>query len=125
MINTSDAPSEHVTRLPLVYVASPYTLGDPVINTNASIHFGNLLMELGFAVQLPLLSMFWHAVTPKTYDEWLMLDEQWVLRADALFRLPGQSSGADHEVRVALANGIPVFTSVDDLVDWRILTWPS
>ena len=34
-------------------------------------------------------------------------------RCDAVLRVPGASKGADEEVRLAKARGIPVFTSAD------------
>jgi hypothetical protein len=43
------------------------------------------------------------------------LDNEWVLRCDALLRLPGESQGADAEVELAKKHGIPVFYSIEEL----------
>lgn len=36
-------------------------------------------------------------------------------RCDAILRLPGESKGADNDVRLAHERGIPVYTAVDDI----------
>jgi hypothetical protein len=36
---------------------------------------------------------------------------------DAVLRLPGQSSGADNDVKIAKERGIPVYFSLDDIPD--------
>ena len=36
-------------------------------------------------------------------------------RCDAVLRLPGESSGADNDVRLARARGIPVYASVEEV----------
>ena len=42
-----------------------------------------------------------------------------MLMCDAVLRLPGESKGADNEVRVAKANKIPVFYSIDALTQYK------
>ena len=60
-------------------------------------------------------------VTVKEYHE---MDIAWLVRADALLMLEGweESTGATKERAVALALGIPVFYSMEDLNDW-VETW--
>lgn len=99
-----------------IYVAGPYTKGDPCVNTHAAIAAGNRLMDAGFAPFVPHLSHFWHTVTPRPYEDWMSLDMRWVEVADAVLRLPGESSGADREVQHAESLGIPVFHSIDELL---------
>ena len=36
-------------------------------------------------------------------------------RCDAVLRLPGESAGADNDVRLAQARGIPVYSSVQEV----------
>ena len=98
-----------------VYIASPYTLGDVVVNVRESLLVADKLVELGYAPYPPLYAHFWHFLSPKPYETWTKLDEEWVLRCDALLRLPGKSSGADKEVELAKKNDIPVFYSVKEL----------
>ncbi len=98
-----------------VYVAGPYT-SDPVSHTSAALDAGNLLLDLGYAPFVPLLSHFWERLhTPRHYEDWMRIDLAWVTRADAVLRLPGMSPGADREVAAALAAGVPVFFSTEEL----------
>jgi hypothetical protein len=98
-----------------VYIASPYTLGDVAVNVRESLLAADKLVELGYAPYPPLYSHFWHFLSPKPYKTWLELDNEWVLRCDALLRLPGESQGADAEVELAKKHGIPVFYSIEEL----------
>jgi hypothetical protein len=98
-----------------VYIASPYTLGDVAVNVRESLLMADKLVELGYAPYPPLYSHFWHFLSPKPYETWVELDNEWVLRCDVLLRLPGESSGADAEVALAKEHGIPVFNSIEEL----------
>jgi hypothetical protein len=115
----------------MLYVAGPYTSPDPVENTHATIHRANLLVDEGFAVIVPHLTMLWHAVTPKPYEHWLEVDQQHVLRCDGVYRIHGASSGADGEVELAQEQKIPVFyedawasrSALHDAVEYFIASW--
>ena len=54
---------------------------------------------------------------PRPYEFWLELDNEFLPFCSGLLRLPGESSGADKEVQLARTLRIPVFTSIDALVD--------
>ncbi len=95
-----------------IYVAGPYTGGDPVINTRKAIEAGELLRGMGFVPFIPHLSMIWHLVEPHDVAFWYEYDNAWVERCDGLIRLPGESKGADAEVKLALELGMPVFEIV-------------
>lgn len=41
--------------------------------------------------------------------------ERLLQHCDAVLRLPGQSTGADNDVRIAHERGIPVYTSIDEI----------
>jgi len=98
-----------------VYIASPYTKGDVALNVRESFFAADELVKLGYAPFPPLFSHFWHFLSPKPYDVWMKLDKEWVLRCDCLLRLPGESIGADEEVKLAVDNNIPVFYSIGEL----------
>lgn len=98
-----------------VYIASPYTKGDVAINVKTQMDCADELMNLGYAPFVPLYTHFQHMVHPRPYQDWIELDKVWVLSCDCLLRLPGESKGADGEVELALANGIPVFYNVEEL----------
>lgn len=99
----------------LVYIASPYTLGDVGQNVHDHIKAADAVAAMGFAVMAPLLTHFWHILIPHSYSFWTRLDDELIKRCDYLLRLPGQSAGADAEVALAEAIGIPVFYSLDEL----------
>src|SRR6056297_3218373 len=98
-----------------IYIASPYTKGDTALNVKAQIDVADELIDLGFAPFCPLYSHFQHMIHPRPYEDWIRLDNVWVLACDAVLRLPGESLGADGEVDLAKANDIPVVYSVVDV----------
>jgi hypothetical protein len=99
-----------------VYVAGPYTQGDVAVNVRKAYEAANELADLGFAPFVPHATHFWHMLFPRPYEFWLHLDNQFLSCCDAVLRLPGRSSGADKEVRLAKRLRIPVFKSIDTLV---------
>lgn len=102
-----------------VYIASPYTQGDVAVNVRNSIIAAEQLVTFGFIPFVPLLSHFWHMMCPHEYSFWTTLDDEWVLRCDCVLRLPGESKGADREVKLAKKKGIPVFYSINELIVGR------
>ena len=98
-----------------IYIASPYTKGDTALNVKAQIDVADKLIDLGFAPFCPLYSHFQHMIHPRPYEDWIRLDNEWVLACDAVLRLPGESRGADGEVNLAKANSIPVVYNIEDL----------
>jgi hypothetical protein len=101
----------------LVYVAGPYS-SDPVANTRRAVHFAELIEERGGAVFIPHLSMLWDLISPAPYGEWLKRDFNVLSRCDALFRIDGDSAGADMEVDYAKTVRVPVFLDLDALYEW-------
>jgi len=96
-----------------VYVAGPYT-ADPAACTARAIAAGDELLEAGHEPFVPHLAHYWHHLHAEhDYEAWMRLDLAWVAVAEALVRLPGESSGADREVALAEQLGIPVFASVE------------
>lgn len=105
---------------PRVYVAGPITGSDDM---KKDIHKACVvtqrLVESGFAVYTPQLSVFLEFVIGKTLDwgTWLEQDKPWVLASDLVLRLPGESAGADLEVAWAEEAGIPVFYSLSAVLE--------
>ncbi|MBW4439067.1 MAG: hypothetical protein KME04_18155 [Pleurocapsa minor GSE-CHR-MK-17-07R] len=72
---------------------------------------------IGEWVALPI----WHtaggqAVGDALYEEILHPTAgRLIERCDAILRLPGESKGADNDVRLARERGIPVYTRVEDI----------
>lgn len=103
---------------PMVYVAGPYT-SNPGPNVNAAIEVGEWMWASGLVTPVvPHLSILWDIVSPRDPQQWYDYDMAFLARSDALFRMAGESIGADREVVFAKKSGIPVFTDPSDLLDW-------
>ncbi len=100
-----------------IYVAGPYTKGNVEQNVDNAIEAANIIADLGFAPFVPHLTHFWEERFPRPYAFWLELDNEFLPCCDAVLRLPGESTGADKEVELAKSLGIPVFESIDELMD--------
>lgn len=98
-----------------VYIASPYTIGDQAVNVKISMDAAHELMNFGYAPFAPLLSHFQHMMHPRPYEDWMAMDFVWIEACDCVLRIPGESSGADREVKFANEKGIPVYYSVAEL----------
>jgi hypothetical protein len=98
-----------------IYVAGPYSTGDQAVNVKTAILCGDNLRALGHTPYVPHLTHFWHLIYPHSIEYWYQLDIEWLKECDALFRLPGESHGADEEVRIAKKLGMPVYTSYAEL----------
>jgi len=104
-----------------VYIAGPLSgSGDRLENVKRAVDVGKTLIKQGFAPLIPHLTHYVDPDDALTHAVWLDVDLPWVEVADALLRLPGESKGADMEVREALRVGVPVFESVHDLLE---ATW--
>jgi len=98
---------------PLIYIAGPYTKPDPVLNTRHAVVAAERIEALGTDVFIPHLSLLWHLVSPAPYERWCERDNAVLDRCDALFRIPGESVGADAEEERARRLGMPVFSVGD------------
>lgn len=103
-----------------IYVASQYSIGNPEANVLRQIDAGEKLINAGFYPYLPLLSHYQHAIHPHDYETWIRLDNAWVQCCNALLRLPGESKGADEEVELAIELGIPVYYSLEALIEGSV-----
>lgn len=75
-------------------------------------------MGLGAHPFVPLLNHFWEISHPQPYEVWMRWCLSWVRRCDAVYRLPGESPGADREVALAEELGLPIFNTLDGLEEW-------
>ena len=103
---------------PKVYIAGPYTKGDVAQNVAAAIEVADKLATLDLVVFVPHLTHFWHLHSPRPYEFWLFQDLEWLKVCNAVYRITGESSGADKEVAYAKDHGIPVFTKITDVLVW-------
>jgi hypothetical protein len=62
------------------------------------------------------MSLLWHLIVPhEEISFWYGFDLTILRRCQALYRMPGASSGADAEITYAIAHNIPVFYDLLDL----------
>lgn len=123
-------------RRRMVYIAGPLGGGDVRANIEAANRAFLALACAGLAPLVPHWSAFSGEIRTTgtggspyafataggcglTHPEWLAVDLAFVERSDAVLRLPGESTGADMETAHAVANGIPVFRSVADVIAWK------
>lgn len=105
-------------RKPLIYVAGPITKPDPYRNAVHACGVAQAVQAAGAVPIVPHLSVFWIRETgcdPWGYEGWMDIDFQMILRCDAIYRIPGESSGADREEVFAAEHGIPVLHSYKEL----------
>ncbi len=118
-----------VHQKPFVYIASPYTKGDPAINTHFQCQVFDEMMDEGLVWPfIPLLSNFQHTLFPRHYVDWCEYDIAILNKMDACLRLSAtneklnyhvsESSGADGEVAYCEKIGVPVFYSREELYAW-------
>lgn len=107
---------------PWVYIAAPYTAPDPAENTRRAVQAGAALLDSDLVIPVvPHLTMLWHLIAPRPYEEWIAYDRHLLRRCDALVRLSGDSPGADEEVAFAGELGLPVFDGEMPLYD--VMMW--
>lgn len=99
----------------VIFVSSPYTLGDVSENVQRQVEMAHRLMDYGFAPIAPLLSHYLELWRSRPWEEWMEVDLELVSRCDALLRLEGESRGADMEVAEARRLGIPVYFDFEAL----------
>lgn len=117
-------------RKPLVYLAGPISRPDPLINCrNGVILYRRMIVEGVVTPFLPHLSILVPLVcggeggAVDGQEFWLPYDFEILDSCDALYRMDGESAGADYEVNY-VRNGrqglgsIPVFTTLDGLYAW-------
>jgi hypothetical protein len=113
----------------MILIAGPYRSGtgdDPEkMNSNLRglehyalpLYRAGHLPMIGEWVALPIIrSAGSRAVGDPVYQEFLYPAAVRLLeRCDAVLRIPGQSQGADEDVRLAKERGLPVYYSLDDV----------
>lgn len=97
-----------------VFISGPYT-SNPEENVQIALGVAEQVAGLKLVPFVPHLYHFWDAVYPHHYVFWTEQDVEWLKVCDALYRIPGRSSGADEEVQIALNMGLPVFRSMEEL----------
>lgn len=102
----------------LVFISGPYTYPDPVINTRLICDAWHVLRNRGFIPFAPHLSLLLHFHEPRDIQFWYDYDIDVMKRCDIVLRIPGESAGADNEVKIARDLGIPVYEMSADQFTW-------
>lgn len=110
-----------------MYISGALSTGGGNRETNVRIAvaaFDNLFKR-GFAPLCPHLSHYAEEVhnVRLSHAEWIELDLEWVEIAEVVYRIPGDSDGADQECAHAKKCGIPVCYTLTTLEAWRDNEW--
>lgn len=117
------------TYKPTVYIASPYSKGDPAANAHFQCKIFDELLSSKLVLPIaPLWSNFQHSVFPRPYQDWIDYDQNMLPLYDCCLRLNVSlpnidyeetlSSGADAEVATFEKMGKPVFYTKEELFRW-------
>lgn len=98
----------------LIYLAAPYT-SNPEENVKKALDAADIVFARGYIPYVPHLSHHWHTQSPKSYEQWMEMGSAVLERCDAVLRLPGESPGADEEVKQAQSIGKPVYYGLEEL----------
>ncbi len=113
----------------MIYVAGPITKGDQFRNVADALDVGATMLQAGMVPFVPHLSCYWHVSHEQPYDVWLAYDLAVIERCDHLYRMPGESPGADREVAHARELGIPVWLPehgpLDEFITAAMATTPA
>lgn len=104
----------------LIYIASPYSLGDQSLNIRRQIETADILLLKGHTPFVPCLSHLWHLISPKPYDEWMRIDLAFMGYCDAVLRLSGESKGADMEVAYARELCMRIYYNLEEIPTYPI-----
>lgn len=102
-----------------VYIASPYILPDPCVNTHIAMNVANELLNEGYLPFCPHLFHYQNIYYPRPEKDWLEIDKEWLKVCDVVLRIEGYSSGADAEVALAKKLGIPVVRTMKELEAYK------
>jgi len=105
-----------------IYIAGPLNVDsdDEKVNVQNAIILAQTIIEMGGVPYLPHLTLFWDKQFRHPKDYWMKLDIQWLLKCDAVYRMYGNSDGADAEVQAAITATprIPVLFTYPSLLDF-------
>jgi hypothetical protein len=104
---------------PVIYLAAPFALPEPEANLVRAVAIADELLTIGSVIPyVPHLTMVWEKMSQRTKADWYAYGLALLSRCDAVFRISGESFGADRDVEVARELKIPVFDDVQILIRW-------
>ena len=99
-----------------VYLAGPISQGDVLENVTNAIKLGKRMVKDGLAPYIPHFDSYMFPGNDISWNAFLEWDLEWLPLCEAVFRITGESEGADKEVEVARELSIPVFYSYSQLL---------
>lgn len=102
-----------------VYIAGPFGAREGREDrVKAAIDVADEIRRAGLFPFVPHLYAHWEAAHPHDYECWMRLCFAWLPQCEAVFRMDGDSPGADREVALAYSLNIPVFLTMHGLLSW-------
>lgn len=101
-----------------VFLAGPVDSGDICDNVNEACRIANYLMTEQFSVYIPQLCVLMQMISRQHYETWMRNGQAWLAVSNAVYRMPGESKGADRDVALAAQLGIPIFYTTEELITW-------
>ncbi len=99
----------------IIYISAPFSLGDQFVNVRNACLAGDEILKKGHIPLVPHLTALWHAISPKSWEEWMRMDTALLSMCDAVLRLPGMSLGADAEVAEAKRLCMIIYYRMEDV----------
>lgn len=115
------------SRQVLTYISGPLTNGGAKVdketldyNIGRGCEVAYELNKRGHAFVLPHLTMFFQHIhgSDLPFEDWIAIDLRVIESCDCLYRIKGESKGADIEEAHARSLGIPVFYDLRALDEW-------
>lgn len=115
---TTPEPNDPVR--PRVYIASRMTNGGgtsyDLAVVREAVRAADELALAGFAPMCPQLTVLSYLMTGGDYEKFMQCDFAWIKVSDILYRIPGESKGADREEVYARRLGLPVYFDLQELI---------
>lgn len=105
-----------------VFISGPYTKDTPEENIKVAIEVAEKLTKLSPNIfpYIPHLSHYWEKLHPKPWEYWVEHGKAFAEVCDIVFRIPGDSKGADEEVNYILSRtDVPVAYTIEALIKWK------
>ena len=92
-----------------IYIAGPMSIGNLMENVRHGIDAGDKVIKMKHCAIIPHLSIFHNMIHPNSWQTWLDMDLELIKVCDAVYRIEGESKGADIEVEFAKKYNKEVF----------------
>lgn len=112
----------------VIYIASPYTMGDKLEMVRVQIDAFHVLRDLGFTPVAPLLSHYINEVKKRDWKDWIDYDFRLINLSDIVVRIKVKdkngieipSTGADLEKKEAMRLGKEYyeFNNIEEMEDF-------